>query len=64
MSAMFGNMWTTVIGIALGMVTYISQSGPVMPTTKADWMHLLVGALLAGLGITAKDAVTGSKPGG
>jgi len=62
MTAMFGNMWTTAIGIALGMVTYIAQSGVVMPTTKKDWMSLLLGALLAGLGIAAKDATTGSTP--
>lgn len=63
MSAMFGNIWTTVIGVLLGAITYISQSGAVMPTTKADWGHLLMGALFAGLGIAAKDATTGSKPG-
>ena len=63
MSAMFGNAWTTVIGIMLGMVTYISQSGATLPSTKADWMHLLWGALLAGLGVASKDATTGSKPG-
>jgi len=61
---MLANSWTTIIGVLLGMVTYISQSGATLPTTKADWLHLLIGALMAGLGIVAKDATTGSRPPG
>jgi hypothetical protein len=63
MNAMLGNVWTTTIGVLLGAITYISQSGVALPTTKRDWMNLLLAALLAGLGIASKDATTGSAPG-
>jgi len=56
------NRWTTIIGVLLGIVTYLSLAGPTMPSTKQEWISLLVGALLAGLGIAAKDASTGSAP--
>jgi hypothetical protein len=62
LSAMLKNGWTTTIGILLGALTYLSQSGVAMPSTKKDWANLMLAALMAGLGIAAKDATTGSKP--
>lgn len=62
-TTMVANSWTTVIGVCLGVVSYVAQSGATMPTSRKDWLNLLVGALLAGLGVVAKDATTGSKPG-
>ena len=61
MGAMIANSWTTIIGILLGIITYLAQS-PVVPQTKADYWHLAQGALLAALGVVAKDATTGSRP--
>ena len=62
MGTMLRNKWTTIIGILLGVSTYLSTSGATMPTTKQDWIALGVGILMAALGVAAKDAVVGSKP--
>lgn len=62
LSAMMGNWWTTLIGFIGGVAYYLGQSGATMPSTKAEWINLLIGALLAGLGLASKDATTGSKP--
>ena len=56
------NWWTTLIGIGGGIFYYLSQSGTTMPTSKQEWINLGIGAALAGLGFTAKDATTGSGP--
>jgi len=62
MNTAIRNWWTTGIGIALGVVTYLSQAGPTLPRTRAEWAALVLGALMAGLGVAAKDATTGSVP--
>lgn len=62
MGKMLGNTWTTVLGFVAGVVTYLQAAGPTLPKTKQDWAALLLGALLAGLGLVAKDAQTGSAP--
>lgn len=56
------NRWTTIIGILLGVATYLSTAGLKMPATKSEWIALGVGALMAALGVASKDAVTGSAP--
>ena len=63
MSAMFGNWQTTLIGFVAALFTYFAALGPNLPTTKADWLKALGAATLAALGIAAKDAKTGSRPG-
>lgn len=62
MGKMIGNWWTTVLGFLAGVVTYLQAAGPKLPETKQDWAALILGALLAGLGLVAKDARTGSAP--
>jgi len=59
---MFGNWRTTVIGFVAAIFTYFAALGPNLPTTKADWLKTLGAAVLAALGVAAKDANTGSKP--
>ena len=62
MGVMFRNSWTTVLGFLAGFINYMATSGATMPTTKQDWLNLLLSAVLAGAGIVAKDARTGSQP--
>jgi hypothetical protein len=59
---MFGNYKTTLGGFALGVLYYLSQLGPTLPKDNAGWLHLVVAAVMAGVGLAAKDATTGSKP--
>ena len=61
-STMFKNWWTTLIGFLGGFIYYLGQNGATMPTTKQEWINLLVAAAIAGLGLASKDATTGSKP--
>ena len=53
---------TTMIGILAGMITYFSQLGPNLPTTTAEWGTAFVAALLAALGMGAKDANVSNAP--
>lgn len=62
MGVMLRNAWTTIIGFLLGAATYLSTTGMKFPETKGEWGSLLVGVLMAGMGVVAKDATTGSKP--
>jgi len=64
MGVMIRNYWSTVFGILAGVVNYLANVGTSLPTDGAGWATLLISALLAGLGLVAKDASTGSKPGG
>jgi len=64
MGTMVRNWWTTIFGVLLGIVTYLGQQGANLPSDWNGWLALLISALLAGLGLAAKDASTGSKPGG
>ena len=52
-----GNWWTTITGALAGLGTYLGGVGPKAPETKADWITLAVGALLAVMGYKAQDAV-------
>ena len=63
LSVMFANKLTTIIGIVAAFVSYLASQGTNLPTDRAGWGALLVAAALAALGITAKDATTGSAPG-
>lgn len=57
------NWWTTVIGVLLGVLNYLANIDPGgLPTTGRGWAVLIISALLAALGIAAKDATVGSKP--
>jgi hypothetical protein len=54
------NWKTSLGGILLGAVTYLSTTGAQIPQTKNDVWHLVIAALFAGLGLVAKDSnVTG-----
>lgn len=61
-ATMMKNWWTSLLGFAAGFVYYLQQNGATVPTTKAEWINVLVAALIAGLGFASKDAITGSKP--
>lgn len=62
LSRMFGNWWTTLLGFVAGVVQYLATAGPTPPTTRAEWTSLLFSAVLFALGLSAKDAATGSAP--
>jgi len=62
LKTMLTNWWTTVIGFITGVAYYLGNSGTTMPTNKQEWINLLIGLLLAGLGFVSKSATTGSKP--
>lgn len=64
MGTMIRNWWSTIFGVLLGTITYLSQQGANLPSDGKGWTTLLISALLAGLGIVSKDALTGSKPKG
>lgn len=59
---MTGSWKTTVIGLLAGIVTYFSQLGPNLPTTAAEWGTAFVAALLASLGLGAKDSNVSNAP--
>jgi len=63
MNVMLGNWQSTMIGFVAAIFTYFAALGPNLPTTKADWGKALAAAALAAIGLVAKDAQTGSKPG-
>lgn len=63
-SRCLSNFLTTAIGIIGGSINYLLQVGAKPPQTNAEWGQLAFSALIAGLGAVAKDATTGSKPGG
>ena len=64
MNVMLRNSWTTVFGVLAGILNYLGNQGASLPTTRQGWITLLISATLAGLGLVAKDATTGSKPPG
>jgi hypothetical protein len=54
------NWKTSLIGGALGVLEYLSTTGAQIPQNPNDIWHLAIAALLAGLGLVAKDSqVTG-----
>ena len=62
MGSALKNWWTTGIGVALGVATYLSTAGVKMPETKAEWIALGIGVLMAALGAAAKDGTAPSVP--
>lgn len=59
---MIKNYWTTGLGFALAVINYLQGVGAELPTDGNGWLSLLFSALLAGFGVVAKDAKTGSRP--
>ena len=56
------NSQTTVAGSGLAAAYYLASNGLAIPQNHQQWMTFLVSALLAILGLLAKDATTGSQP--
>ncbi|MGH9969427.1 MAG: hypothetical protein ACREBG_16730 [Pyrinomonadaceae bacterium] len=54
----FANWRTSLIGIAAGILNYLVQLGPNLPTTGKAWGIVLLSAALAALGVGAKDAAS------
>lgn len=63
LKAMLLNVATTVSGIVAGMALYIADQGVNLPTDEKGWKQLLVAAAIASIGLTAKSATMGSRPG-
>ena len=63
MKTMIRNWWTTIFGVLAGLGQYATQVGGKVPETKQDWMATAAALVLSLLGIFAKDATVGSKPG-
>lgn len=59
---MSGSWKTTVIGILAGVVNYIAALGPNLPTDGKGWGAVFVSALLAALGMAAKDGNVSNAP--
>lgn len=57
-----GSWKTTVIGILAGIVNYITALGPNLPTDGKGWGAVFVAALLAALGMAAKDSNMSNAP--
>ena len=58
---LLGNWQTTAIGFLLALVNYFVAAGMQFPSNRQEWGAALVSALLAGLGVAAKDGNVGSK---
>ena len=60
---MVNNWKTTVTGAVGGLMIYLIGVGPQLPQTRGQWMVFVSGAVLAALGLTAKDfnVVGGTK---
>lgn len=57
-----GSWKTSAIGVLAGVTSYLAALGPNLPTTGAEWCTVMVAALLAALGIGAKDANISNSP--
>jgi len=62
LTVMLKNSGTSIFGFLTGVALYITNVGPKIPTNEQEWMNLLAAIFLAGMGVAAKDATTGSKP--
>lgn len=56
------NYRTTIVGVLLAVLTYVSSVGTELPDTGGEWLQFFVSMSLAALGVLAKDANVGSKP--
>ena len=61
MNALFGNWQTSVIGFTAGVLAYLHNLGPNLPTNGREWGMTLFSAVLVALGVFSKDAAVGSK---
>lgn len=59
---MLGNWKTTLVGVATALVIYEMGVGNKLPTNKQEVFAAVLGVLAGLLGITSKDATTGSRP--
>lgn len=63
MNTMLQNYWTTVFGVLGAISNQAAGPGFKIPTTKIEWMQTIFSFVVLAIGIVAKDASTGSKPG-
>ena len=61
MNALFGNWKTSMIGFAAAILAYLANLGPNLPSTGKEWGAALFAAVIAALGVAAKDASVGSQ---
>ena len=61
MNGLLGNWRTSLIGFAAGVLAYFANLGPNLPSNGKEWGVALFSAVLAALGVVAKDANVGSK---
>jgi hypothetical protein len=60
---LLGASWkTTVLGFVAGILTYLAQLGPNLPTTAKDWGTVLLSAAMAAFGLVAKDKNVSNSP--
>jgi hypothetical protein len=64
MNTAIRNWWTTVFGVIGAIANQASGPGFVIPTTGREWFQTVFTFVLIAFGVAAKDATTGSKPGG
>ena len=60
---MLGNWRSTLVGALMAVVIYEAGVGNKLPETKHEWWALGLAVLAQILGLTTKDAKTGSRPG-
>lgn len=60
-NAAVGNWQTTLAGFIAAVLFYLNQAGANLPTTKQEWMTLLVAAAIQWLGVVAKSANVGQR---
>jgi uncharacterized membrane protein len=60
-NAIVGNWQTSVAGALLGIVTYVTQNGTALPTTKEQFKSTAISLCFLLFGFLAKDANVGTK---
>lgn len=59
---MHGSWKTSLIGLLGGVMTYLVQLGPNLPTDGKGWGVVLVSAFLTALGLASKDSNVSNSP--
>lgn len=59
---MLGNWRSTLVGALMAVVIYSAGIGNKLPETRQEWWALGLAVLAQTLGLTTKDAKTGSAP--
>ena len=60
---MFTGSWkTTVIGVLAGILNYLANLGPNLPSDGKGWGVVMFSAVLTALGVAAKDANVSNAP--